>query len=75
MDLVEPPKKCEPPKYINTDAGPDGKEQMCKEGTSVEAKCRNLGQQRKADEDFPNPSASGGMVQFFKDGFYNAAKK
>ena len=49
--------------------------QKCKEGTSNEEKCRNLGQQKKAEDDFPNPSASGGMVQFFKDRFYNNAKK
>jgi len=75
MEIIDPPKKCAPPKYINTDVGPDGKEQQCKQGSSTDGKCRFMGQQRSREDDFPNPASSGGMVQFFKDRFYNASQR
>jgi len=64
MDFYEPPpKKCSPPKYLNTDLGPDGKEQQCKEGTSTDIfdvrKCRQLSQQQQQPTgDSPHLSSS-----------------
>jgi len=74
LNIAEP-KKCTPPRYINTDVRPDGKEQQCKEGTSTDGKCRQLGQQKQRRDEEPNPASSGGMVQFFKNQFYNATTK
>jgi len=73
---LEPePKKCTQPKYLNADVRPNGKVQQCKEGTSADGKCRHLNQQRERGDDWPNPASSGGMVQFFKDRFYDAADR
>lgn len=70
-ELCEP-GKCTPPKYANTDVGPDGKEQKCKEGTSTPGKCHQMSQQRERGDEYANPASTGGMRQFFKNGFFRA---